>query len=229
MPRTMPRGRSRPAPRTRALLTPLDFERHLVARAAIIAPADVTALLARSDIVRDRLSSEGEVHPVLAQRARVALHPLADHAHGACPQIPYQTVGMLAAALFYYLEPMDVVPDFIPRAGTADDALVIDIAWRLCGAGVQRYIDWKGLTPSDEPTSPEAIRMPPPKASARSRARAPKPPAVKRHAKERPKRRKSARSRRVRKAVSLPPPLPVARIAGPAGGARAGSRRSSGR
>ena len=85
---------------------------------------------------------------------------------------------MLAAALFYYLEPMDVVPDFIPRAGTADDALVLDIAWRLCRAGVQRYIDWKGLTPSDEPT-PQAIRMPPPKASARTRARAPKPRAAK--------------------------------------------------
>jgi len=105
---------------------------------------------------------------------------------------------MLAAALFYYLEPMDVVPDFIPRAGTADDALVLDIAWRLCGAGVQRYIDWKGLTPASGPTSPEAIRMPPPKASARSRARAPKPRAAKGRAKERPKERKSARSRRGR-------------------------------
>jgi hypothetical protein len=101
---------------------------------------------------------------------------------------------MLAAALFYYLEPMDVVPDFIPRAGTADDALVLDIAWRLCSAGVQRYIDWKGLTPASEPTSPDAIRMPPPKASGRSRERAPKRPASKRRAKE----RKSGRSRRGR-------------------------------
>jgi len=194
VPRSQPRGASQAS----ALPSPRDFERHLVSRAATVAPADVTALLAQGEVVRSRLSGERAVHPALAQRARVALHLLADHAHGACPQIPYQTVSMLAAALFYYLEPMDVVPDFIPRAGTADDALVIDIAWRLCGAGVQRYIDWKGLTPSDEPTSPEAIRMPPPKASARSRARAPKPPAVKGHAKERPKGRKSARSRRGR-------------------------------
>ena len=193
-PRSQPRGASQAS----ALPSPQDFERHLVARAATVAPADVTALLAQGELVRSRLSGERAVHPALAQRARVALHLLADHAHGACPQIPYQTVSILAAALFYYLEPMDVVPDFIPRAGTADDALVLDIAWRLCSAGVQRYIDWKGLTPSNEPTSPEAIRMPPPKASARSRARAPKPPAAKGHAKERPKQRKSARSRRGR-------------------------------
>jgi uncharacterized membrane protein YkvA (DUF1232 family) len=180
------------------MLSPQDFERHLLARAATVAPADVTALLAQGEVVRARLSGERAVHPALAQRARVALHLLADHAHGACPQIPYQTVSMLAAALFYYLEPMDVVPDFIPRAGTADDALVLEIAWRLCNAGVQRYIDWKGLTPASEPTSPQAIPMPSPKASARSRSRAPKPPTPKRRTKERKKEPKSARSRRGR-------------------------------
>jgi uncharacterized membrane protein YkvA (DUF1232 family) len=193
-----PRSQHRGASQASALPSPQDFERHLEARAATVAPADVTALLAQGELVRSRLSGERAVHPALAQRARVAFHLLADHARGACPQIPYQTVSMLAAALFYYLEPMDVVPDFIPRAGTADDALVLDIAWRRCGAGVQRYIDWKGLTPSNEPTSPQAIRMPPPKARARSRARAPKPRAAKGRAKERPKERKSARSRRGR-------------------------------
>ena len=197
-PRTQPRAASQAS----TLPSPRDFERHLVARAATVAPADVTALLAQGAILRERLSGERAVHPALAQRARVALHLLADHAHGACPQIPYQTVSMLAAALFYYLEPMDVVPDFIPRVGTADDALVLDIAWRLCRAGVQRYIDWKGLTPSNEPTSPETIRMPSPKASARSRAGVPKPPPAKGRAKERPKQRKkgpkSARTRRGR-------------------------------
>ena len=193
-----PRSQRRGASQASAVLSPQDFERHLLARAATVAPADVTALLAQGELVRSRLSGERAVHPALAQRARVALYLLADHAHGACPQIPYQTVSMLAAALFYYLEPMDVVPDFIPRAGTADDALVLEIAWRLCGAGVQRYIDWKGLTPASGTTSPEAIRMPAPKASARSRARAPKPRAAKGRAKERPKERKSARSRRGR-------------------------------
>ena len=177
MARRLPRNRTSGTRRTAALLTPDDFERHLVARAALIAPADVTELLARSDLVRQRLSGERTVHPVLAQRARVALHLLADHARGACPQIPYQTVSTLAGALFYYLEPMDVIPDFIPRAGTADDALVLDIAWRLCSAGIQRYVDWKGVTPSDETPHPEAIRMPPPRASARPKARPAKPRA----------------------------------------------------
>src|SRR5262249_6233329 len=140
-----PRSQRRGASQASAVLSPQDFERHLLARAATVAPADVTALPAHGEGVRSRLSGERAAHRALPQRARVALHLLAAPSHGECPQIPYQRVSLLAAALFYSLEPMDVVPDFIPRAGTADDALVLDIAWRLCGAGVQRYIDWKGL------------------------------------------------------------------------------------
>ena len=188
MARTLPRPRAHGAHRATALPTPEDFERHLVTRAATIAPADITGLLAQGALVRARLSGERAVHPILAQRARVALHLLSDHARGACPQIPYQTVSLLAAALFYYLEPMDVIPDFIPRVGTADDALVLDIAWRLCSAGIQRYIDWKELTPSDEPP-PQAIRMPGPKAPARGKARAPKPRPAKGRKAARPRRR----------------------------------------
>jgi uncharacterized membrane protein YkvA (DUF1232 family) len=116
-----------------------------MASAAVVAPADVAALVVRGRELLERLPSERPVHPQLAHRARIALHLLTDHAKNACPQIPYHTVSVLAAALLYYLEPLDVIPDFIPTAGTADDNLVLDIAWRLAAAGIQRYCDWKGI------------------------------------------------------------------------------------
>ena len=172
--------RTRTSSRAHPTLTAADFEGHLVAHAATIAPSDVTALLGRSDTLRERLPAERAVHPALAQRARVALWLLADHSRGACPQIPYQTVSLLAAALLYYLTPMDVVPDFIPRAGTADDALVLDIAWRLAAPGIQRYVDWKGLPPTDSTPESAALRLPPARSGRRSPSRAvpPKAPSV---------------------------------------------------
>jgi uncharacterized membrane protein YkvA (DUF1232 family) len=136
------------------LLTSEDFERYLLAHAATIAPSDVTALVGHADALRRRLIGERSVHPQLAQHARVALDLVTDHSRGACPQIPYQTVALLATALLYYLAPMDVIPDFIPGAGTADDALVLEIAWRLAAAGVQRYVDWKDATSLDRPPAP---------------------------------------------------------------------------
>ncbi len=188
----MPARPTRPsAARSRSTLTPADFERHLVAHAATIAPSDVTALLGRSDALRHRLTGERAVHPALAQRARVALWLLTDHDRGACPQIPYQTVTLLTTALLYYLAPMDVIPDFIPRAGTADDALVLDVAWRLAAPGIQRYVDWKGLPPGEAEPASTAIRVPParpprraPQAAARPRR---PPPATPRRGRSKPR------------------------------------------
>jgi uncharacterized membrane protein YkvA (DUF1232 family) len=158
--------------RPRPALTPDDFERYLTTSAALIAPADVTSLVARATAIREHLAKDRAEHPNLAQRARIALHLLADHARGECPQIPYQTISLLATALFYYLTPVDVIPDFIPHVGKSDDAVMLDVAWRLAGPGVQRYIDWKGLALRDSELAVSAIPMPPP--GARGDRRAPK-------------------------------------------------------
>src|SRR5262245_37673042 len=102
-------------PAAREPLSSGDFARHLVEKAAEVAPSDVTALAARANAIRIRAASERDAHPDLVHRVHVALHLLSDHARGACPQIPYHTVALLAAALHYYVEPIDVIPDFIHR------------------------------------------------------------------------------------------------------------------
>ena len=188
-----------------------------VGHAAIIAPADVTALRRPGDRVR-AAPDAGSAPCIRSWRSArgVALHLLADHARGACPQIPYQTVSLLATALFYYLAPMDVIPDFIPRAGTADDALVLDIAWRLGGAGHPALLDWKELSSDGRPPQ------------RRRRGRAPGPPAA--TASDRARGAGAGRRRRRRSPLlAAQPALPPARRArgGPGAGWRAGSRRSS--
>ena len=147
-----------PATSPRPNLPLEEFERHVVTHAARIAPSDVTTLVGRAAEVRQRLVADRAAHPSLGERARVALALLSDHAAGACPQIPYSTIALLAAALLYYLAPMDVIPDFIPVVGTADDTIVLDIAWRLAGPGVQRYLDWKELAADEPPPARRKIR-----------------------------------------------------------------------
>lgn len=162
---TMPYSARKRSVKMRGSSLPLssrDFERHLRAKAAEVAPADVGALVARADEIRARIGAEHAKHPTLAHHARLALELLSDHARGACPQIPYHTVSVLTAALHYYLEPFDVIPDFIPRFGKADDSHVLDLAWKLDRAGIERYVAWKGLAAS-EPPSPPGNVVPPPK------------------------------------------------------------------
>lgn len=53
---------------------------------------------------------------------------------------------VIAAALVYFLLPVDVTFDFIPAIGYTDDYLVAALALRLCGGEVDRYIEFKTKT-----------------------------------------------------------------------------------
>jgi uncharacterized membrane protein YkvA (DUF1232 family) len=119
-----------------------DFRQHLLRHAAEIAPADVTALLARGPALRRRAVVDGRTRPALRRDVELALALLRDHAAGRIPHVPYRAVTLLAAALFYYLDPLDVIPDFVPGVGTADDALMLACAHAEGADGVRRYRAW---------------------------------------------------------------------------------------
>jgi len=139
-------------------LSSRDFERHLLAKAAQVAPADVIALVARADEIRAEVAAEEPQHATLAHHVPLALDLLSDHVRGDCSQIPYYTVSLLTAALHYYVEPFDVIPDFIPRVGKADDAHVFELAWRYGRAGIERYVAWKGVATSEAPPGRASAR-----------------------------------------------------------------------
>jgi uncharacterized membrane protein YkvA (DUF1232 family) len=126
-------------------LRPDDFRTYLRAKAETIAPADVAQLAAHAGDLRARAARHAAEHPLLAERLALALDLVADHMAERCPQIPYYTVALLAAALYYFVAPVDVIPDFLPGVGMSDDALVIELAVGLGAAGVERYLVWKGL------------------------------------------------------------------------------------
>lgn len=142
-------SRARARRRAPSVLRPADFRAYLLAKAAEIAPTDVSGLVAQARTLRARAARDRAERPMFARRVEVALALLQDHAKGAAPQIPYATVATLAAALFYYLDPIDVIPDFLPHVGTGDDALILEIAFGQTAAGVQRWLDWSGTPASD--------------------------------------------------------------------------------
>ena len=81
---------------------------------------------------------------MLGEQLSVALDCLRDHVDGACPQIPYYTISLLAAAVSYFADELDVIPDFLPRVGHLDDAVVMAMAYELGRDGLRRYCAWKG-------------------------------------------------------------------------------------
>ncbi len=57
-------------------------------------------------------------------------------------EIPWWTVGAAATSLLYVLNPMDIVPDFIPGIGLLDDASVVSVCLFMIRRDLEKYTAW---------------------------------------------------------------------------------------
>lgn len=141
--------KSRSTPTPVPLLDRADIRTILYELANRVAPADVTALLETEGELRHRAAGlQSDDLRLLGEQLSLALDCLRDHVAGACPQIPYYTITLLAAAVSYFADELDVIPDFLPRVGQLDDAVVMAMAYELGRDGLRRYCAWKGLDAS---------------------------------------------------------------------------------
>jgi uncharacterized membrane protein YkvA (DUF1232 family) len=132
-----------------APLTREEVTRAVIELANKLAPADVGDLLVAESMIRERAAKlPGAPGRVLKGELELALMCLKDHAAGRCPQIPYYSISLLAAGVAYLADQLDFIPDFLPRIGMLDDALVMAVACDLSRDGLKRYCVWKGLAPA---------------------------------------------------------------------------------
>jgi uncharacterized membrane protein YkvA (DUF1232 family) len=64
---------------------------------------------------------------------------------GAYSQVPWKTVVSAIAALIYFVNPFDVVPDFIPFSGFVDDATVIGFVLTTIQSEIDKFRQWERL------------------------------------------------------------------------------------
>ncbi len=60
-------------------------------------------------------------------------------------KFPWKTTAALAAALIYFINPFDIIPDFIPGIGYIDDLAALGIAFKLIRDDLKEYAQSKGL------------------------------------------------------------------------------------
>ncbi len=156
--------RSTPA-QPQPILRPTDVRTIISDLATQLAPGDLTELMTHEQKLRKQAAALTAVDLApLRSQVGLALDILRDHLDGACPQIPYYTVAVLAAAVHYFADEVDVIPDFLPHVGRLDDAAVMAMAWRMAHSGLRRYADWKGLS-ADAVLGPQTTRRKTPTAS----------------------------------------------------------------
>ena len=65
-------------------------------------------------------------------------------------EIPLASVLSIVGALLYLINPVDVIPDYIPVIGYLDDGLVFRIALGAVHNDLTAYKEWKGITINEE-------------------------------------------------------------------------------
>lgn len=119
-----------------------DLQRLILELAVQVAPADVEFALTGRERILERAHAIGS--HLAAGQIELVFDCLTDHTQGRCPQIPLHTISVLGAALLYFLDEIDLIPDFIPRLGDLDDAAVFAVALSLAHAGLERYCNATG-------------------------------------------------------------------------------------
>jgi uncharacterized membrane protein YkvA (DUF1232 family) len=107
-----------------------------------VTPQDVEKVLDKSEEIRRQFESEGPLGKFLND-CKLFIALVKDYWHGKYRRIPYWTIAAIVVALLYVLNPLDLIPDFIPGLGQIDDAAVIAACLLLVRQDLQKYKKWK--------------------------------------------------------------------------------------
>jgi uncharacterized membrane protein YkvA (DUF1232 family) len=77
------------------------------------------------------------------QKVAISVRILKAWKEGVYPGMARAKVGLLVAALVYFLMPADVVPDVVPLAGWADDAAVLTWVFSALNNEIHQFLTWE--------------------------------------------------------------------------------------
>jgi uncharacterized membrane protein YkvA (DUF1232 family) len=80
----------------------------------------------------------------LIKQLTLSLHMLKDYRAKAYSNIPWRTIALVIAAVLYFINPFDIIPDFIPFLGYTDDAIAFAAVFKSAQTDLMEYCKWKG-------------------------------------------------------------------------------------
>lgn len=103
---------------------------------------DVDNVIDNEDAINKKFSGANTLSKY-AELGKLMLAMLKDIKGGIYKNIPWFTIATIALALLYVLNPLDIIPDFIPGVGYIDDLAILSICIGWIESDLHRYLDWK--------------------------------------------------------------------------------------
>ncbi|MFV8224906.1 YkvA family protein [Christiangramia aquimixticola] len=117
-------------------------EEYMNAEVTKIDDDDVSIAMDNQKEVDRKINNSGMLQKY-SELAKVMYGMLKDYRRGIYTKVPWFTIATIAFAFLYILNPLDIIPDFIPGLGYIDDMAVITFGLRFIETDLHNYLDWK--------------------------------------------------------------------------------------
>lgn len=115
-----------------------------------ITERDVEAIVSDENRIQRRVSDlDRKKYRKFILQVKLALKLIGDYRKGRYTDIPWRTIALLSAAILYFINPFDVVPDILPVLGFTDDAVLFAAVFKSIQSDLQKYGEWKGINSSE--------------------------------------------------------------------------------
>lgn len=94
--------------------------------------ASVTSKMSDMDQNKERVSD-------FFQKVRTFLQMLRAYISGDYREIPWKSLLMIIGSLIYFMMPIDILPDFIPVLGLADDISIIFLVFKSINKDIEAF------------------------------------------------------------------------------------------
>jgi len=117
-------------------------EEHLKNAQKNVTEDDLKKVLDKRAEIEEKFKGNGPLGKFVAD-LKLLFSLVQDYFKGEYRKIPFWTIAAIVAALLYVLNPIDLIPDFIPVVGYVDDALVVAVCLAMVEQDLLKYKDWK--------------------------------------------------------------------------------------
>ena len=102
----------------------------------------IKLIVSKEDRINDQLEN-GKGLERYAKDLLLLVSLVKDYYQGNYRDVPYKTISAAVVGLLYVINPIDIIPDFIPFIGQVDDALVLGFCLKLIEKDLLKYKNWK--------------------------------------------------------------------------------------
>ena len=104
--------------------------------------ADLEYILNEEEKLKEKLTESSHLKR-FATDIGLFISLVKDYSQGNYRTVPYKSIAAVVAGLVYVLNPLDIIPDFIPVIGYIDDAIIIAFCLKMVEKDLQTYQVWK--------------------------------------------------------------------------------------